>query len=73
MIKQMVRRAKRRLTGFARESDGASAVEFALVFPFAFFIAGAFELGMLMFNQAAIEFGGPRGGTLRHDRTGYGG
>lgn len=56
MIKQMVRRAKRRLTGFARESDGASAVEFALVFPFAFFfIAGAFELGMLMFNQAAIE------------------
>ncbi|MFM9845194.1 MAG: TadE/TadG family type IV pilus assembly protein [Dongiaceae bacterium] len=56
MIKYLVRRAKRRLTGFARESDGASAVEFALVFPLAFFfIAGAFELGMLMFNQAAIE------------------
>ena len=38
------------------ESDGASAVEFALVFPLAFFlIAASFELGMLMFNQAAIE------------------
>ena len=56
MIKHLVRRAKRRLTGFARESDGASAVEFALVFPLAFFlIAASFELGMLMFNQAAIE------------------
>jgi Flp pilus assembly protein TadG len=56
MIKHLVRRATGRLTGFARESDGASAVEFALVFPLAFFlIAASFELGMLMFNQAAIE------------------
>ncbi|HVR65089.1 MAG TPA: TadE family protein [Verrucomicrobiae bacterium] len=56
MIKHLVRRATSRLTGFARESDGASAVEFALVFPLAFFlIAASFELGMLMFNQAAIE------------------
>ncbi len=56
MIGNLVRSAKRRFTGFASENDGASAVEFALVFPFAFFfIAGSFELGMLMFNQAAIE------------------
>ena len=56
MIKHLVRRATGRLAGFARESDGASAVEFALVFPLAFFfIAASFELGMLMFNQAAIE------------------
>ena len=56
MIKHLARRAKSRLTGFAKESDGASAVEFALVFPLAFFlIAASFELGMLMFNQAAIE------------------
>lgn len=56
MIKHLARRAKRRLAGFAKESDGASAVEFALVFPLAFFlIAASFELGMLMFNQAAIE------------------
>jgi hypothetical protein len=56
MIKHLARRAKRRLAGFAKDSDGASAVEFALVFPLAFFlIAASFELGMLMFNQAAIE------------------
>ena len=56
MIRHLVRSAKRRLAGFASESDGASAVEFALVFPLAFFlIASSFELGMLMFNQAAIE------------------
>ena len=56
MIRNLVRSAKRRFAGFASESDGASAVEFALVFPLAFFlIASTFELGMLMFNQAAIE------------------
>ena len=56
MIKHLARRAKRRLAGFAKESDGASAVEFALVFPLAFFlIAASFELGMLMFNQAAMS------------------
>jgi Flp pilus assembly protein TadG len=56
MIRNLVRSAKGRLAGFVRESDGASATEFALVFPLAFFIvAAAFEIGMLMFNQAAVE------------------
>lgn len=71
MIKHLARRAKRRLVGFAKESDGASAVEFALVFPLAFFlIAACFELGMLMFNQAAIE--GAVREAARYGMTGQG-
>ena len=52
-------------------TDGASAVEFALVFPLAFvFITGAFEFGMLMFNQAAIE--GATRQAARYGMTGQG-
>jgi Flp pilus assembly protein TadG len=71
MITKICRGAKRRIAGFARGTDGASATEFALVFPLAFFfIAGSFELGMLMFNQAAIE--GAVREAARYGMTGQG-
>jgi len=71
MITNLVRSAKRRISGFARESEGASAIEFALVFPLAFFlIMATFELGMLMFNQAAIE--GAVREAARYGMTGQG-
>jgi hypothetical protein len=56
MITAMARSLKRKARLFLCGTEGASAVEFALVFPVAFvLISGAFEFGMLMFNQAAIE------------------
>jgi Flp pilus assembly protein TadG len=56
MIIRMAKSLKRKARLFLCGTEGASAVEFALVFPIAFvLITGAFEIGMLMFNQAVIE------------------
>src|SRR5262245_22535354 len=67
MAQLLTRKARLFLSG----TDGASAVEFALVFPIAFvFISGAFEFGMLMFNQAAIE--GATREAARYGLTGQG-
>jgi Flp pilus assembly pilin Flp len=45
-----------RVAALLRDTKGASAVEFALVFPLAFvLIMGTFEFGLLMFNNAAVE------------------
>jgi len=71
MITRMAHFLKRKVPRFVRDTDGASAVEFALVFPFAFvLITGAFEVGMLMFNQVAIE--GATRAAARYGLTGQG-
>ena len=71
MMIRMAQFLKRKARLFLCGTEGASAVEFALVFPFAFvFITGAFEFGMLMFNQAAIE--GATRQAARYGMTGQG-
>ena len=71
MIVQMAHFLKRKARLFLCDTEGASAVEFALVFPLGFvLITGAFEFGMLMFNQAAIE--GATREAARYGLTGQG-
>lgn len=46
----------RQLRRFARDNDGAAALEFALVLPpLCLILVGMFEMSMLMFTQASME------------------
>src|SRR5215813_5157034 len=46
----------RQLRRFARNNDGAAALEFALVLPpLCLILVGMFEMSMLMFAQASME------------------
>lgn len=52
----MIRHMKLRLRAFGRGEDGIAAVEFALLFPFIFFLfIWAVELGLLMTKSVMLE------------------
>ena len=52
----MTLRIKKRLRAFGRGEDGVAAIEFALLFPFVFFLfIWAVELGILMTKSVMLE------------------
>jgi Flp pilus assembly protein TadG len=49
--------SRKRIAGFLRESDGAAAVEFALVATaFTSFLFGTFYIGVMMFTDVAVHW-----------------